>query len=115
MIDKLIIESKKIKKVIVTIQYVFRANFNDTYWLEEMIINLDELDKETLTWFDPYKGRSKINNTLVAIAYVSDEKFIILEKKDNVISEHEKEIYLDYIACEDYDSSVLLASHIRIR
>lgn len=114
MISKPIIETKKIKSLLVTIQHVFKANFNDTYWLEEIIINLDELNKEKLTWFDPYNGRSKINNTLVAVAYVSDEKFIILEKKDNVIKEKVREKYSDCIICEDFDESLLLASHIRL-
>ena len=114
MIDKPIIETKKVNSIIVTIQHVFRANFNDTYWLEEIIINLDELDKDKLTWFDPFKGRSKINDTLVAIKYVSDDKFIILKNKANVITEIEKENYFDCIICEDFDRSVMLASHIRL-
>ncbi len=115
MISKPVIEAKKVKQLLITIQYVFRANFNDTYWLEERTINLDELDKENFTWFDPYNGRSKMNDTLVAVAYVSDEKFIILKKKNNEIFEEVKENYLDCIICEDYDESKLLASHIRIK
>lgn len=114
MISKPIIKTKKVKSLLVTIQHVFRANFNDTYWLEEITINLDELDKEKLTWFDPYAGRSKLNNTLVAVVYVSDDKFVILEKKDNVITEKTREKYTDCIICEDFDESMLLASHIRI-
>lgn len=114
MIDKPVIETSKFKKVIITIQYVFRANFNDTYWLEDEIINLDDLDKEGLTWFDPFKGRSKFNNTLVSIKYVSNDKFIILKKKDNIINEIENECYIDHIICEDYDQSMMLAAHIRL-
>ena len=71
MNKEVIIDTNKFKKVHVTIQYVFRANFNDTYYLEELIFNLDDLNKEKLNWFDPYNKRSKINNTLVAIKYVS--------------------------------------------
>lgn len=115
MNKEVIIETNKVKSVLITIQYVFRANFNDTYWLEEKNINLDELDKDDLTWFDPFNGRSKINNTLVAIKYVSDDKLVILKKIDNKISEHENKSYIEHIICEDYDASLLLASHIRVR
>lgn len=115
MLNKSIIETSKAKSLRVTIQYVFRGNFNDNYWLEEIIIDLNELkDKQELVWFDPFNGRSKVNNALVAIAYVSDEKFIILEKKNNSIIEKESAKYSDYIICEDYDESMLLASHIRL-
>ena len=36
MNKEVIIDTNKFKKVHVTIQYVFRANFNDTYYLEEL-------------------------------------------------------------------------------
>ena len=113
--DKLIIEAKKIKTVLLTIQYVFRANFNDTYWLEEKEFVLENLDTTKLTWFDPFNGRSKINDTTVAIKYVSDETFTILENKNGVIKEYSNKPYIDYIACEDYNESVMLAAHIRCR
>lgn len=115
MNKEVIIDTNKFKKVNVTIQYVFRANFNDTYYLEELIFNLDEINKEELNWFDPYNNRSKVNNTLVAIKYVSNDKFIILEKKDDKIIEHVNENYQDCILVEDYDTSMLLASHINLR
>lgn len=112
MTNKPVIETVKVKKIRITVQYVFRANFNDTYWLEENTINLDELDRDSLTWFDPYNGKSNINNTLIAIAYCSDEKMIILEKCDDKIKETEIKYPDEYILCEDYNESMLLASHI---
>lgn len=115
MTNKPIITTKRFKSFLLIIQYVFRANFNDTYWLEEKVIDLEQLDKDKLTWFDPFNGRSKINNTLLAIKYVSDDSFIILKKQDDVVTEQEIENYLDYIVCEDYDQSMLLAAHIRIK
>ena len=114
MNNEVIIHTNKFKKIHVTIQYVFRASFNDTYWLEEMEFNFDELNKEKLHWFDPYNKRSKINNTLVAIKYVSNDNFIILEKKDDKIIEHNNINYIDCIIVEDYDDSKLLAAHLRL-
>jgi hypothetical protein len=115
MTNEVIINTNKFKKIHITIQYVFRANFNDTYWLEEIEINLDELNKEKLQWFDPYNKRSKINNTLVAIKYVSNDNFIIYEKKDDKIIEHDTINYSDCIIVEDYDNSKLLAAHLRVK
>ena len=115
MLNKPIIETARAKSLKVTIQYVFRANFNDTYWLEEIIIDLNELkDQQELVWFDPFNGRSKVNDTLVAISYVSDEKFVILEKKKEVVVQKEIEKISEYIACENYDESMLIASHISL-
>ena len=112
MQNKPIIKTKKVKSIKVTIQYVFRANFNDTYWLEEIIIDLNELkEKQELVWFDPFNGRSKENNTLVAISYASDDKFVILEKTNDTIAEKEIKRASEYILCEDYDKSMLIASH----
>lgn len=107
------IEAKKEKGLLVTVQYVFRANFNDTYWLEEKIIPFDTLDREGLTWFDPYLGKSKKGDTLVAIAYASDESFVLLEKQDDLLTEKETRRGYEHILCEDFDSSMLLAAHIR--
>lgn len=99
----------------ITIMHVFRANFNDTYYLDKVFFNLNDLNKEELTWIDPYNGRSKFNNTLIALAYCSDEGFVILEKNNGIIKEHyERELYLDVICSEPFDDSVFLASHISI-
>ena len=115
MQNKLIIETSKIKSLKVTIQYVFRANFNDTYWLEEIILDVNALkDKQELVWFDPFNGRSKVNDTLVAIAYISDDKFVVLEKKNDRVIEKVVEKLTEYIVCEDYDKSRLIAAHITL-
>lgn len=115
MTNKPVIETVKVKKIRITVQYVFRANFNDTYWLEENTINLDELDRNNLTWFDPYNGRSNINNTLIAIAYCSDEKMIVLEKCGDKIKENEIKYPYEHILCEDFNDSMMLAAHISHR
>ena len=114
MIEKPIIETVKVKKLSITLQYVFRASFNDTYWLEEYAIPLEGIDQNELTWFDPYHGRSKQNSTLIALAYCSDDKFIILEKQDGKVTQTETQSPGDCILCEDYDENMLLAAHIRL-
>ena len=115
MNDRLIINTSKKRTVKVVIQYVFRANFNDTYWLEEKTINLNELDREKLTWFDPYNGKSKQNATRVAVSYCSDEKIVILEESDGDTKEQTSERGIDCVVSEDYDENTFIAAHISMQ
>ena len=115
MFDKPIIETVNYKSLLITVQQVFKASFNDTYWIEEKSINLDGLDREKLTWFDHYNGNSKQNTTLIAVAYCSDEKFVILEKQGDTVKEHETQSGMTCIISEDFNEYTLLASHIEMR
>lgn len=115
MTNKPIIETTSIKSLKITVVRVFRASFNDTYWLEDFTVNLDGLDKENLTWFDPYNKRNAKNSTRVALSYCSDEEFIMLEDTDGVIKEHKTKIPHDCIISEDYDENTLIAAHISMK
>lgn len=95
-----------------TIEYVFRANFNDSYYLEKIYLDLDDLIKDELVWIDPYHGRSRINDTLIAVKYCSDEEYILLEKHGDEIKEYKGSIDWIHTCSEDFDSSMLLASHL---
>ena len=110
-----IIETTKRKQLSITVEYVFKANFNDTYWLEKSDYNLEELDKENLTWIDPYNGRSKTNSTQIALAYCSDEKFVILKKENDIIKAEEASVLCGCILCEDYNESMLLSARVDVR
>ncbi|MBQ2989193.1 MAG: hypothetical protein IJD59_08830 [Clostridia bacterium] len=114
MTNKPTIETIRKNRMIITVEYVFRANFNDSYWLEEVNYDFDTLDRENLTWIDPYHGRSKTNGTSFALLYCSDEKFVILKKENGEIRKEEASAFLGYTFCEDYDQSMLLAAHINI-
>lgn len=109
-----IIETVNVKNISIVIQNVFKANFNDTYWLEEVKIDLDTLDRDALTWFDPFHGRSNHNQITVAIAYCSDEKFVILEKNGDNIKEYETKSPFECIISEDHNDSMLLAAHLHL-
>ena len=116
MENKVVITTNKIKKVVCVVQHVFKANFNDTYYLDEAVIDLDSLrNDDELFYFDPFMGRSKINDTMVAILKVSDEEFTIVTKKNGVISYKTKDSYLDFILTEPFDDSVFLAANISLR
>jgi len=112
MTDKPIIEATRTKYMKITIQYVFRASFNDTMWLEEVKYDLAAMDREKLTWFDPFNGRSNRGNTMAALAYCSDERFAILEKVGDEIHRQEAMSCCDCIISEDYNEHMLLAAHI---
>lgn len=102
-------------KLVITVQYVFRANFNDSYFLDSYEINIDELSREGLYWFDPYFGRSKKGTTRVALAAVGKDYFTFLKDEGGKITKEKLELYMDFIVCEDYDESMMLAAHITTR
>jgi hypothetical protein len=112
--DKPIIDVTLKRSISYQIMYVYRANFNDEYYLERYKFDINEIPKDRLIWIDPFFGRSKQNNIEVAIKYISDDEIIILEKKDNIIKEHQADTLMDIIICEDYDKSKLLACHISL-
>ena len=101
-------------KLVITVEYVFRANFNDSYYLETHEIDIDSLSHDELYWFDPYFGRSKIGTSRVALVEYSKENFTFIEKNSEKTKEQRLDPYMTFIVCEDYDDSMLLASHIRI-
>ena len=101
-------------KLVISVEYVFRANFNDSYYLETHEIDIDSLSRDELYWFDPYFGRSKIGNTRVALAEYSKESFTFIEKNSEKTKEQRLDPYMTFISCEDYDDAMLLASHIRL-
>lgn len=105
---------EKAKSVWIVVQLVFKANFNDTYYLSEKKIPLDELDRDALTWFDPYDGNSNKGGTLVAIAECSDEEFVLLEKCGDIIKKHRHTNSIGCIVDEDNNESTLLAAQICI-
>ena len=116
MENKVVITANKIKKVVCVVQHVYRANFNDTYYLDEVVIDLDSLrNDDELFYFDPFMGRSKINDTMVAISFVSDEEFSIVIKKNNEIKTKTTNSFLDIVLTEPFDDSVFLAAHINLR
>lgn len=60
---------KKYNYLEITIEYIYKANFNDSYYLETNYIKLDDFAKDELLWINPYNGRSKRNDTLIAIKH----------------------------------------------
>ena len=98
-----------------TIEYVFRANFNDSYYLETVYVDLSDLDKDEPVWIDPYNGRSKVRDNTIALVSCSDEGYTILDRRGDAVKETRYPIKFDHICCEDYDDSKLLSSNIRIR
>ena len=116
MQEKTKITSKKHSKLHIFVTYVFRANFNDEMYLLDKDIFLDELDGKGLVWFDPYLGRSKINDTEIAILWVGDNDFRILKRKPNAEdTQEEKSLLGSLTLVEDFNQSCLLASHIDLR
>jgi hypothetical protein len=60
-------------------------------------------------------GKSKINDTMVAISSISDEYFSIVIKKNNEMSIKKMETIFDIVITEPFDDSMFLAVHINLR
>ena len=112
MYDKPIIRSGKYGKILVTVEYVFRANFNDSFWLFEKEI---EIDKQTLVWFDPYFGRNNKNDVKIALAECTDDGFVFLEKRGEIIRECRTDFLLGHTVCDDFDEAKLIVAHVRLK
>ena len=52
---------------------------------------------------------------MIALVSCSDEGFTILDRRGDVVKKTKYPVMFDHICCEDYNDSMLLASHIRIR
>lgn len=115
MTNKPIIEAQNVKSLKISVVRVFKASFNDTYWLEDFTVNLNELQKDELAWFDPYNGRGNKNATRIAVAYCSDEKLVILEKTGDEIKKQESTNGVDAIISEDFDEYTFIAAHISMQ
>ena len=115
MADKPVIETKTVKRLNITVARVFKASFNDTYWFEDFYVDLDSLDKEKLTWFDPYNKKGLKNTTRVAVSYCSDDKIVILVESDGEVKEQTSERGIDCIVSEDYDENTFIAAHISMQ
>lgn len=111
--EKALFDTKKYSKLHITVMYVFRASFNDTYWLEEKDIPLGSLDEGAL--FDPYFGRNKGEAVEIALLSCSDDKAVFLEKREDKATEHIVLNGGELIVCDDFDESMLIAAHISLR
>ena len=113
--NKPTIELTEKRYMVINVMHVYRANFNDTFYIEDLKFDLDDLCKDELVWFDPYLGRSKLNKTLVAINYCTNQEIKVLEKTNDIITEHVVDGMFECVISEPFDDSVFLASHISFR
>jgi hypothetical protein len=113
--SKTIIEAKRISKLVISVSYVFKSNFNDTYFLDKSEIDLKDLCKDELVWIDPFLNKVENSNILIALSRCTDDEFVILEKRCDEVKEYEHESYLDHIITLEYDESKFIAAHIRLK
>lgn len=105
------ISFKDYKYLAVSIERVFRASFNDTYYIETVYYEIDELLKKE-EWIDPYNGRSRVGDTQVCLGGVYEDGFVIFERKNGSVAEKKFPLGWEHICAEDYDSSTLLSARI---
>lgn len=99
----------------VSVFLVSRASFNDERLIENRSFSFSVL-KDTLFFFDPFFGKKKDSDLEVAFAYLDDENFVILEKRNGKIKAIENEVmFISHIISEDYDDKYIISAHINLR
>ena len=107
------ISFKDYKYLSLSIEYVFKANFNDSYYYETVYYEIAVL-LENKTWIDPYNGRSRIGDTEISLGGVYEDGFLILERKNGTVTEKKVPLGWDHICAEDFDDSGLLSSRVSL-
>ncbi len=108
-----VIEITKTRYIRVSVKRIQKASFNDEWLYQTEIIDPESIDRNALTWFDPFFGRSDKNEIRVAISYCSDDELEILEKRGDEILPQRSESFMDCIVSED-DGDSILAAHITL-
>ena len=104
-----IVEAKFIEIWIVS---VAKASFNDEYYIENHKIDLRELSRDELTWFNPFYGRSNHNTIKIAITECTDDEFVILQENAGKITEERCSYPHRCIVSENHSEYAILAAHI---
>jgi len=99
----------------ISVFHVQRCNFNDERLIESRTINVADIKDKPLVWLDPYLGKFDTGKVMIAITGISDEKFALLERREAETTERLSEsVFKSVIISDDYDSSLLIASHIEL-
>ena len=97
------------------VEYVFKANFNDTYFLDRFEIPLCELSKRALFRFDPFFGRGKTDEKRAALLYCSDKRLTVLELSNGKCAKRKSSPQIGCILCDEYDETRLIAANISLK
>ena len=106
------INTKIISKIKISVEHVYKANFNDSMQIADAVILLEEIKDKPLLWFDPYLGLNKKQQIEIAVVSVDDEEVTYYEKNNGEIKVITKELILDYILADDLNEQLLIATHI---
>ncbi len=95
----------------ISVNLVYRGNFNDERLIASRSIEVEELVGKPLMWFDPYLDMLGGSTLKIAFAYLDEATLYILVDDGNDIKLVEKECYLHSFS-DDYDNSYIIASSI---
>ena len=114
--QKTVIETTKYTQVVISLELVFKANLNDSYYLGEQSIPFADLQKEELVWFSPFHGRPSAKDKKIALLYCSDEGFTLLEKVGDTIEKQENiPLKSGTTVSDDFDKGSFFWASIKIQ
>ena len=103
--------NSKIKQINFNVFLVSRASFNDERLIAELALEVEELTKKPLQWFDLYLGKRPGNKTKIAFSHLDGDTLFMLCDDGDDIFVVEKEGFMQYFA-DDYDKGHLISTQI---
>ena len=113
-LEKVLINTEKFKKIIINVMIVQKCNFNDTFYIADKEILIEEIKDSKITYFDPFLGKSANNKIKIAIACINDDAFYVIKDENNIKEVIKQDNFFEVVLTENNDGTTFLASHIRL-
>lgn len=110
-LEVLTLENPERAYVNLSVNLVYRGNFNDERLIESKKIVFAEFENKPLVWLDVYLGNKKDNKVKIAFVYVNKKKIYFLEDDGERIKVVKKSEFSHYYS-DDYDEKYIISTEI---
>ena len=110
-LDKFTAENPKIQTIHVSVNLVYRGNFNDERLIDSQQFQVNELIDKPLVWFDLYLGKYAKNSIKIAFAYLKNRDLYFLEDNGKEVNVIKKDTFSHYYS-DDYDEKYIISTQI---
>ncbi len=110
-LDKFTVENPKTQTLHVSVNLVYRGNFNDERLIDSREFHVQELANKPLVWFDLYLGKKPNNSVKIAFAYLKNRDLYFLEDDGTKITVVKKDTFSHYYS-DDYDEKYIISTQI---
>ena len=104
-------ENPKMQTIRMSVNLVYRGNFNDERLIASEEFHVQELIGKPLVWFDLYLEKKQNNSIKIAFAYLNNRNLYFLENDGKEIKVVKKETFSHYYS-DDYDEKYIISTQI---